>query len=137
MYDNNIDMNKGFTLIELLAVIAIVGIIGTASIAAINPLTQLKKSRDSKRKADVAQIKAAFELYRSDQGSYPSSPIPGCSGTLMVSGTTYMKSMPCDPKNTGQYKYSYVPVGVPVTSYTIITCLENAQDADKDSVIIV
>lgn len=127
-------MNKGFTLVELLVVIVIVGIIGTASITAVNPLSQLKKSRDSKRKADIGQMQAAFELYRSDQGSYPTLPLPGCSASLVVSGTTYLKSMPCDPKNTGQYKYTYIPAGIPITTYTIRACLENVRDDNKDDV---
>lgn len=46
--------NNGFTLVELLVVIAIIGVI--ASIVIVNLFPVTKKARDTKRKADLAQI---------------------------------------------------------------------------------
>lgn len=129
IYDNN-NMRKGFTLIELLVVIAVIGILAGTSFAIINPAKQLQKSRDAKRKADLAQIQSALELYRSDQGAYPAS-LPACGASLSVSGTVYLRSRPCDPHNPTRI-YNYLP-GSPANSYAIIACLENYDDTQKDA----
>jgi len=130
MYDNNIDMKKGFTLIELLIVIAILGILATGIIGLVNPSTQINKANDSKRKADLAKLQAGFELFRSDNGSYPGS-LPTCGNALTdTSGTTYIKDTPCDPNGSA---YTYRPSAAPATSYSLITCLENTSDPQADS----
>jgi general secretion pathway protein G len=120
---------KGFTLIELLIVLAIIGTL--TSLIMANFLAARVRGRDAQRKSDVQQMRAAFELYRSDVGSYPPSPLT-CGAALSSGGTTYMQKLPCDPTGTGVYKYNYVPAGTPPTSYTIIACLENTKDSQKD-----
>jgi len=60
---------SGFTLIELLVVIAIIGLL--ASIMAINLSTFLSRARDTTRKANLAQLAKALEIYYDDNGSYP------------------------------------------------------------------
>jgi len=70
-------MNKGFTLIELIIVISIIGtlsMIGIGSYANV-----LKKSRDSKRVADMKDIRLALEQYKIDNGDLPNETIPGGS----------------------------------------------------------
>lgn len=123
----------GFTLIELLVTIAIIGILAVTAMTMINPAKQSQRARDSKRKADLAQMQAAFELYRSDQGVYPGSQT--CGSALAFGGTTYLKSIPCDPKNPTQV-YTYNPSASPVVTYTLVACLENASDTQKDAVNI-
>lgn len=59
---------KGFTLIELLVVIAIIGILAT--IASISMGSARKKARDSKRVADINQMKTAMELWYNDKEKY-------------------------------------------------------------------
>lgn len=124
-------MKKGFTLIELLLVITIMGVLAATSFAILNPTGKLKQARDTKRKSDLVQIQAALEFYRSDQGSYPTS-IPSCGTPLTVAGTTYMKSVPCDPRNSGDHTYKYLPLNTPPTSYRIVSCLENTSDPQID-----
>lgn len=120
---------SGFTLIEIVLVIALIGVSATAIITLVDPVTQFKKSNDARRKADLKQLQAAFEIYRADQGQYPVS-LPSCGSELIATGTTYMRKVPCDPRNTGQFTYTYVGNG---TSYTLYTCLENVNDKQKDS----
>jgi len=59
----------GFTLIELLVVVSIIGLLSTFSVAAYSQA--MKKSRDSKRKGDIAQIARFFALscYLPDAGA--------------------------------------------------------------------
>lgn len=59
----------GFTLIELLVVIAIIGLLGSIVLASLN--SARAKSRDAKRRSDLAQLRIALELYYSNHGNYP------------------------------------------------------------------
>jgi len=117
----------GFTLIELLLVLAIIGVL--ASFLMVNFIAAKAHARDAERKSDLRQMQAAFELYRSDQGTYPPAPLPACGSSLTLGGTTYLQKIPCDPLNTGQFVYTYTTTG---TTYTLVTCLENVNDSQKD-----
>lgn len=100
-------MKKGFTLIEVLVsatIIAVLTAIGVVSYTNIN-----KRSRDTKRRSDMEQIRSSLEMYRSDNGSYPNTgggswtDASGLSATLVSS---YMAAIPSDPKSTTQtYRY--------------------------------
>lgn len=64
-------MNKAFTLMELLIVIALLGLISIAAVYFFNPIAQIKKTRDTTRKNDLAMIKRAVEDFYNDTGRYP------------------------------------------------------------------
>jgi len=128
-----INQQKGFTLIELLIVVAIIGILSALLMS--NFIGVRQRARDGKRKADVAQIQAALEQYRADQGSYPTtSSFPNCGSSLTNgSGTTYMQKVPCDPLGVTYYdsgNYYYSSNG---TTYTVTACLENTGDTQGTS----
>ncbi|MEK7571377.1 MAG: prepilin-type N-terminal cleavage/methylation domain-containing protein [Patescibacteria group bacterium] len=117
---------RGFTLIELLVVISIIGVLST--FLTVNFLGTRARTRDAQRKADMQQIRSAIEIYRSDQGSYPTT-LPACNSALRVGTTTYMQKVPCDPTNTTPLTYRFTSTG---TTYTLAACLENINDAQKD-----
>jgi type II secretion system protein G len=123
------DKNRGFTLIELLVVIAIIGIL--ASFLVANYVGVRSRGRDAQRKSDLLYIQSALELYRSDSGSYPAN-LPACGSSLTFSGNTYMRRVPCDPLNTSPHFYRYASA-FSNSAYTLATCLENANDSQKDS----
>lgn len=52
---------KGFTLIELIVVVAVIGIL--AALIVLRVTGALKDARDAERKADLSQLKAAFDQY--------------------------------------------------------------------------
>lgn len=112
---------RGFTLIELLVVIAIIGILATIII--INYATAQARSRDNKRKGDIAAINSALELVYADEKKYiPSTASGQCllSGILKIKSTEnswdcginnykpYIDSLPKDPINKDQYFYYVV-----------------------------
>lgn len=113
---------NGFTLIEILVVATIIALLAAG--AAISYSTFIKQSRDARRKADVEQIRAALEMYRSNdtKSSYPTA----TSGLV----TTYIQSLPKDPKSNSDYTYTISPGGcdggvtIVCTSYTVSATLE-------------
>ena len=128
-FNFQLSTRQGFTLIELLVAIGIIGIL--ASFLLANFVGVRQRARDGVRKSDLRQIQSALELYRSDQSSYPNSPLPGCGSPLAAGGTTYMRKISCDPSTGAIYAYDS-PSGN--TTYSIFACLENGNDAqiDKD-----
>ncbi|MAG59941.1 hypothetical protein CMO96_04090 [Candidatus Woesebacteria bacterium] len=99
----------GFTLVELLVVLAIISIVISVSFVAFQGAQA--SGRDTKRKADLEDIRSALEIYRSDCGSYPATLTFGSSlqDTCVGGGTsTYMDSVPNDPlypRETAEYGY--------------------------------
>ena len=110
-------------------VLAIIGVLTSFLLA--NLIGAKARARDAQRKSDLRQIQAALEMYRADNGTYPAAPLPACGSSLNSNGTVYMQSIPCDPLNTGQYVFTYSLTGGG-TGYTLITCLENVNDSQKD-----
>lgn len=108
-------LKRGFTLIELLIVITILGILAALTLASYGN-TQAK-ARDGVRKSDLAQIKRALELAKSDcQGSAYYPVMAGASEALRFdalqlhladSDLNYMSVVPDDPTNSGTYLYGY------------------------------
>jgi len=144
LFTNHFKVKRGFTLIELLVVISIIGIL--TSIGTIAYSNAQAKSRDSRRKQDLADIKTASQLFYNDKSYYPCfTASPACSswqygGHAPPAGTpietylvpTYMQKMPTNPKgiNCG-YMYGSVPYG---KSFTIFAVLENINDPDAKAV---
>lgn len=125
--------SKGFTLIELLVAVSIIGILSSFLLA--NFVGVRQRARDGVRKSDLRQIQSALELYRSDQGNYPTSLYDAaCSSSLQNSPTntvTYMQKIPCDPSSStsNPILYTYSSSG---TVYSLIACLENENDSQLD-----
>ncbi|GDX62122.1 hypothetical protein LBMAG33_4320 [Candidatus Levyibacteriota bacterium] len=131
-----ISKNKGFTLIELLIVVSIIGIL--SSLLLSNFISVRQRTRDGVRKNALGSIQTALEIYRSDNGSYPSllanCPTLGDKVKFMDTScdtSTYMEIVPKDPLGGNHPDYSYTS-SLDRTTYTLIACLENSKDADKD-----
>jgi len=75
-------MKKGFTLIELLVVIAILAVLMSVIVVTLNPAEMLKKTRDTKRIADLDALRTAINLFVTDLGGFS-------TGTSIITGTCY------------------------------------------------
>ncbi len=111
----NKNITRGFTLIELLVVISIIAIL--SAVATVSYTNVQKKSRDGKRKSDLAAIQQALEVFYADNGAYPDEDDTANKITCTISGTpgtainwgsafscptssptkTYMQQLPSDP----------------------------------------
>lgn len=133
--------SKGFTLIELLIVITILGIL--AGITLVSYGGTQERARDSKRKQEVDSIKKALELAKQDTtGAYY---YPGCDSGARCNLTNtntnpdltpaYIKTVPADPKTATGYLYTPTPESCRTncTSYSLVACLENRTDSQKDT----
>ena len=98
---------KGFTLFELLVSISIIAVLTGVAMVSYGGLN--KKTRDSRRTADLEKIRIALEAARQIGNTYPSN-IAG-----LVSGG-YLDKTPVDPKTKVVYAYSRP------TSYTYRVC---------------
>jgi general secretion pathway protein G len=61
----------GFTLVELMVVIVIIGLLAT--IVAINVLPSGDKARVTRAKADIATIEGGLDMYKLQNGAYPTT----------------------------------------------------------------
>jgi len=119
---------QGFTLIELLVVIAIIGLLATMAVVSFSGAQ--KKARDAKRKADLAQIAKAAELFFDETGSYPregcnpdASNVDatcvlgssstwhtlGLAGDFLGHNISEFINLPVDPINDASHYYQYEP----------------------------
>ena len=88
---------RGFTLVELMVVIVIIGLLAT--IVAINVLPSGDKARVTRAKADIGTIEAGLDLYKLQNGRYPTT--SEGLGALVQPGGAYLKGsgVPQDPWN--------------------------------------
>lgn len=117
---------KSFTFIELMIVIGIMGILAAVFIPTFS--SSLKKSRDAKRKGDIASIQSAIETYYEDTKTYPLS-LPTGDKFCHPNGCnvkTYMQKIPTDPGAGNRYMYESDGA-----TYTLYSCVENTNDQGR------
>ncbi len=118
-------MNKsGFTLMELIVVLFILTLIGHRIIPKL--LERPEQAKILKAKQDIHTLMAALELYRLDNGNYPST-AQGLSALvkrpkispkpLFWQSGGYLSELPNDPWNEPyHYHYQEKPLTVKVSS---------------------
>lgn len=107
--------NRGFTLIEVMVVVVILGIL--AAIVVPRIMDRPEQARQVKAKQDILAIEEALNLYKLDNGVYPSTDqginalvqlptIPPIPSHWRNGG--YLKSVPKDPWG---HEYQYLSPG--------------------------
>lgn len=110
---------QGFTLIEILVAVSIIALLTVMGVT--NFMVANKKARDGKRQGDLEQIRAALEIYRTDQRIYPTTAqFPAAGGTLSFGTSTYMQNIPDDPVTGRDYRYT----SATGATYTLCSALE-------------
>lgn len=99
----------GFTLIELMVSISIIALI--TAVGLVSYTNANRNARDAKRKADLEQVRAAIEFYRTEVGSYPvpsgDSPADEFQDLIsdLFSGEFLSNQVVTDPRNQDAYVY--------------------------------
>lgn len=121
---------KGFTLIELLIVITILGILVGVLVPIIRVGEYQAQTRDARRVNDLLNLQTAL-ISAMTNNDIELTDTTGCSacdslsGTIAIDGTGWVKfrnlsgdgllgfiqNLPKDPKNEGDYKFSYYSDG--------------------------
>ena len=95
---------QGFTFIEILVVSVLIGVL--TSVVMVSFVSSSEYTRDARRKKELAALQAALEVYKLNNGAYPSHNLcnssatwPGCR-TPWIPGMTedYLSQLPVDPK---------------------------------------
>ncbi|MDN5275584.1 MAG: hypothetical protein JWN33_233 [Candidatus Saccharibacteria bacterium] len=117
--------SAGFTIVELLIVIVVIGILAAITIVAYNGIQG--RARDSRVDGDVRLVKTALEMYKADNGFYPSigSDNSGYDVSLLgpVLTPNYIRTMPSNPG-----LLQYVRGGAGSNSYGIYMDYESKPD---------
>lgn len=100
---------QGFTFIEVLVVTTIIAVLTMVGVTNFRVANQ--KAKDGRRQGDLQQIRAALELYRTDENVYPDN--------LGLLESSYIGTIPDDPLD-GQ-DYYYISDG---STYTLCAALE-------------
>ena len=88
-------IKKGFSFIELIVVITIIAVLSVAAIISYGPVQ--RKSRDSRRAADLQKISMALEMARQTGTTYPEN-------LDYLVNNNFIQSIPDNPKGS---IYSY------------------------------
>ena len=117
---------SGFTLLELLIVMAIIGVLASIGIATYG--TVQSKARDARRKSDLENVARALEMYRNDEGEYPTA-FSFTGGSFLNPNhidTIYMQSTPVESRGGHAYFYRGVSTGGGTNNgYQLFARLEN------------
>ena len=121
-------------MIELLVsatIIAVLSAIGLVSFRSAN-----MKARNGKRMADLQQVRAALEIYRSDFPTYPNDTVTGDMANISDVApnppggnlSDYLSSDSIIDPKTGTYDYSYDSDGI---TYTLCANMEPEGTPDE------
>lgn len=104
----------GFTLVELLVVISIIAVLLGLSLFSLQGAKE--SGRNARRKSDLEMIRSGIELYKSDCGTYPLSPLPDPllgddSSSSCLSSNIYISEIPDDPQ-PAERGYIYTSNGI-------------------------
>lgn len=127
-------ISRGFTLSEIMIVISVLAILGLSTLIAINPMLQIFKGYDARRKADLHDLKTAFESYYADHDCYPTAEIlNNCGGKEL---SPYLDFIPCDPTSHKPYTL-YLGLDQSTTcpqAYSLYASLSNTHDPEGNRI---
>jgi len=135
-----ITLRLGFTLIELMIVVVILGLLAATIMPKI--LSKPDKARVAKAKFDMRQIMTALQLFKTDNGRFPTTSeglqalVSNPGGLIDYDPDAYLDKVPLDPwKNN----YVYISPGVNSKDFDILSYGKDGEsggtgyDADIES----
>jgi prepilin-type N-terminal cleavage/methylation domain-containing protein len=124
---------KAFTLVELMIAVAIVSIL--TGLATVSYTSVRQRARDAQRQNDLNQLKISLTTYF---GAQVPSVYPAATTKITLNNsndalstalkTAYIRNVPLDPLNTGNYVYKYQTFSSN-RDYTLFATLENTNNS--------
>jgi len=102
--------HRGMSLIEIMVVITLIGLVAAAIGTAV--ITQLGKGQNDAARNQAYEIAKSMDIYRLQNGSYPSTSAGVGALVKPPKGKPIMDSMPLDPWGN-EYSYAYPGVKNP------------------------
>ena len=87
-------VSQGFTLIEIMVVLIIIAIMASFIVPSV--INRPDEARLTKVKNDIMALEGALDLYKLDNGRYPSNS-EGLKILINEKENTYLKRLPLDP----------------------------------------
>jgi general secretion pathway protein G len=109
----------GFSLVELLIAATIIALLAGIGVTSYSALTI--QSRNSRRKADLENLRSALELYRADNDYYPEE-------LSTLESENYLTKLMDDPKSGRNYVYCPTGEDLNFTDYSLYASLEGEGD---------
>lgn len=133
------EKQKGFTIVELLIVIVVIAILAAITIVAYNGVQSRAKS--AKVQQDLKSMQKLVELYKAENGSYPSTSgnwsfsSSSADGFIPSIVPTFASSLPrftADSVVNGGHSYVYNSNG---TNYKLIRLGQPSLSSDEQAII--
>jgi general secretion pathway protein G len=105
----------GFSLVELLIAATIIALLAGIGVTSYSALTT--QSRNSRRKADLENLRSALELYRADNDYYPAD-------LSTLESDNYLTKLLDDPKSGRDYAYCPTETAPDFSGYSLYASLE-------------
>ena len=133
------ELQRGFSLIEIMVVVVILGILAALVVPKI--MSRPEQARTVKAKQDVLSIINALELYKLDNGFYPSTE-QGLKALVTKPTTSpspqnwngYLKALPKDPWGNS-YLYLYPGQHGEVDVYSNGSSSQSDEEGESNTVI--
>lgn len=119
----NFKTEYGFSMVELLVAATIIGVIAAAGLVSYTSAN--RSARNAKRQSDLEQVRAALELYRSENPTYPSGNNWSSMITALTNGDFLSNSQNIeDPRDAPYNQYRYRTSGTSCSGYDVCADLE-------------
>jgi len=118
--------NSGFTLIEMLVVVGIIGILATILVTSVGRVR--KSSIDTRRKANLENVRGAITMYYSAKSSWPTVTTWGDLISVLTTAGYLSDSIPADDDGDGTADYTATTCTAPCAIKLCTTCVLDEGD---------
>ena len=132
--------SSGFTFIEIMVVVVIIGILATLVGTAV--IGRIDEANIAKAKSDIASLQGALQLYKLDNGNYPTTE-EGIEALVKAPASTetsknwkeggYLEGGKV-PLDSWKKPYQYLSPGINNPNYDLWSCGKDGESGTEDDI---